>query len=521
MKKILLIILLIVNFFVGKAQTANELLYMAKEACLSSDYKKAYSLYSQADSIDSLIYFYDLYYYYITAEMIKDSAKTEELLYRLAQSNGFERDFMQYYFDHFKTYKRPYWGIVDSLINVTESNRCQPFIDSLAVMAELDQSIREKEWTDDVIKQANVIDSINMAKLLKLIEQYGFPTWKLVGEQGSTNAWLIAQHSPEYIHWYLKQYRKAVEDNNAGRQELAYMEDRILAMECRPQIYGTQLGYKNDGTLYLRTTIDMKRLNERRYLMDLPAVDDHLKSAGMENVDLYHGYGNYLTEYYPNLNSFYMLVNYWENKIECPDSVLFYSEKEIYWFPNDLENIANYYYKYDTTFAVKTAKKMVLFGHTLDDDWNLYQPLMDTVKECYAELRADYERLINKEIDIQIQAMTSFDTLVKFLDSGCYHRYEIDSWNNHIKKLIREKSETLTKQDYKDFFSWLFKQVEAGDYHLFDYAELYDEVHYRLFKTSYYGQKDFGKKVRIYKPKQLESRRSEIKLQSLELISNE
>ena len=76
---------------------------------------------------------------------------------------------------------------------------------------------------------------------MKLIEQYGFPTWKLVGEQGSTNAWLIAQHSPEYIHWYLKQYRKAVEDNNAGRQELAYMEDRILAMECRPQIYGTQL----------------------------------------------------------------------------------------------------------------------------------------------------------------------------------------------------------------------------------------------------------------------------------------
>ena len=191
--------------------------------------------------------------------MIKDSAKTEELLYRLAQSNGFERDFMQYYFDHFKTYKRPYWGIVDSLINVTERNRCQPFIDSLAVMAELDQSIREKEWTDDVIKQANVIDSINMAKLLKLIEQYGFPTWKLVGEQGSTNAWLIAQHSLEYIHWYLKQYRKAVEDNNASRQELAYMEDRILAMECRPQIYGTQLGYKNDGTLYLRTTIDMKR----------------------------------------------------------------------------------------------------------------------------------------------------------------------------------------------------------------------------------------------------------------------
>lgn len=512
MKKLLLIVSFLVSFFATKAQTVSDLLYSAKTSFIASDYKKAKSLYSQADSIDSLTYYYDLYYYYISAEMIKDSAKTEELLYRLAQSNGFERDFMQYYFDHFKTYKRPYWCMVDSLIAITESNRCQPFIDSLAVMAELDQSIREKEWTDDVIMEAKVIDSINMAKLLKMIEQYGFPTWKLVGEQGSTNAWLIAQHSPDYINWYLKHYRKAVEENNAGRQELAYMEDRILVMAGRPQIYGTQLGYKNDGSLYLRTTIDMKRLNERRYLMDLPDVEEHWKSAGMENVDLYHGYGNYMTSYYPNLNNFYTLMNYWENKIECHDTVMFYREKEIYWFPKDLEDIANYYYKYDTTFAVKMAKNMVLFGYTLNDDWNLSQQLMDTVKECYAELRADYERLVNKKVDAKIQTMTSFDTLVKFLNSGSYHRYEIDSWNNHIKKLILEKAETLIKDDYQEFFTWLFKQVESGDYHLFDYAELYDVVHCRLFKTSYYGQKDFGKKVRIYKPKQLESRRSEIKL---------
>ena len=45
------------------------------------------------------------------------------------------------------------------------------------------------------------------------------------------------------------------------------------------------------------------------------------------------------------------------------------------------------------------AKNMVLFGYTLNDDWNLSQQLMDTVKECYAELRADYERLVNKKVD--------------------------------------------------------------------------------------------------------------------------
>ena len=32
--------------------------------------------------------------------------------------------------------------------------------------------------------------------------------------------------------------------------------------------------------------------------------------------------------------------------------------------------------------------------------------------------------------DTKIQAMISYDTLVKFLNSGSFHRYEVDSWNN-------------------------------------------------------------------------------------------
>lgn len=47
--------------------------------------------------------------------------------------------------------------------------------------------------------------------------------------------------------------------------------------------------------------------------------------------------------------------------------------------------------------------------------------------------------------------------------------------------------------------------IGSGDYHLYEYAELFDEVHHRLYRTSYYDQKKFDEKVRIYKPKQLES----------------
>ena len=232
-----------------------------------------------------------------------------------------------------------------------------------------------------------------------MIEQYGFPTWELVGQYGQMNAWGIAQHSPEYLPHFLKQYRKAVEENNATRRELAYLEDRYLIENDSLQIYGTQFLYNvKDSTAYLYATVDMEHLDDRRISVDLNPMDEYLKRAQFGNVDLY--------------------------------------------------------------------------------------------------------------TDAKIRTMTSFDTLAKFLDSGSYHLF----WNNHIKKLISKKAETLTKEDYQEFFSWLFKQVECGNYHRFDYAELYDDVHYRLFKTSYYGQKEFGKKVKIYKPKQLESRRSEINL---------
>ena len=408
MKKLLLIISFLASIYVGKAQTKENLLLSAQKAYCSADYIKAYSLFSSLDSTMHDFYYYDLWYYYASAEIVDkyypeifiDSVKVEELLYRLVQSNGIERRWLNSKFTNdIKLHERSYWPKLDSIITIMENNRCQAFIDSLVIMEKLDQTIRNLEWSEETARQMEIIDSTNTVKLIGLIEEYGFPTWELVGQDGNMKAWSIAQHSPEYLPHFLKQYKKAVEENNATRRELAYLEDRYLIEKDSLQIYGTQFLYNvKDSTAYLYATVDMEHLDDRRISVDLNPMDEYLKRAQLGNVDLY--------------------------------------------------------------------------------------------------------------TDAKIRAITSFDTLVKFLDSGSYHLF----WNNHIKKLISKKAETLTKEDYQDFFSWLFKQVECGNYHLFDYAELYDEVHYRLFKTSYYGQKDFGKKVRIYKPKQLESRRSEINL---------
>ena len=330
MKKLLLIICFLTSICASKAQTNEDLLLSAQKAYWSADYRKAYSLFSSLDSTMHDFYYYDLWYYYVSSEMVDyyyheivvDSAKVEELLYRLVQSNGIERRWLNSKFTNdIKLHERSYWSKLDSLITITETDRCQPFIDSLAAMVELDQSVRNMNWTEETMKLVEVVDSTNTAKLKQLIEQYGFPTWELVGQYGQMNAWVIAQHSSEYLPHFLKQYRKAVEENNATRRELAYLEDRYLIESGRPQIYGTQFFYNvKDSTTYLYATVDMEHLDDRRISVDLYSMDEYLKRAQLGNVDLY--------------------------------------------------------------------------------------------------------------TDTKIQAMTSYDTLVKFLNSGSFHRYEVDSWNN-------------------------------------------------------------------------------------------
>ena len=58
---------------------------------------------------------------------------------------------------------------------------------------------------------------------------------------------------------------------------------------------------------------------------------------------------------------------------------------------------------------------------------------------------------------------------------------------------------------------WLYKQVIVGNYHLFDYAELYDKVYCRLFGYMYFSQLLFPS-IPIYQEEKVDERRMSIHL---------
>lgn len=83
----------------------------------------------------------------------------------------------------------------------------------------------------------------HVTRLKEIINRYGWPTHNLVGEQAANAAWLLAQHSdhfPSFQKRCLKLLKKAVMKNQASKEDLAYLTDRVLVRRGKKQVYGTQ-----------------------------------------------------------------------------------------------------------------------------------------------------------------------------------------------------------------------------------------------------------------------------------------
>lgn len=110
----------------------------------------------------------------------------------------------------------------------------------LLQMAEVDQAMRRKAIEDDTHWDASV-DETNTARLAAIIEREGWPTIPKVGEDASHAAWLLIQHAPSLD--FMKSCLQKMKDapNGAVRlSDIAFLEDRILTLDGKPQIYGTQ-----------------------------------------------------------------------------------------------------------------------------------------------------------------------------------------------------------------------------------------------------------------------------------------
>lgn len=113
----------------------------------------------------------------------------------------------------------------------------QELFNELALRFELDQTLCKQ-------KRMNEFQGCceeNTFWLKGLIKKIGWPSLEIVGETGERYAWLIAQHSSDLnFQKYCLSLLNKQYPTNERKRHIAYLTDRILIKEGKPQIYGTQ-----------------------------------------------------------------------------------------------------------------------------------------------------------------------------------------------------------------------------------------------------------------------------------------
>jgi hypothetical protein len=155
----------------------------------------------------------------------------------------------------------------------------------LLTMADEDQSVRADLAADGSLFQGYhpkmaEVHNRNATRLTTIIEQYGWPGCRLVGEEGAHAAWLILQHAvgnPSLQRRGLELLRRAAEDGDVPLPQGAALEDRICFFEGRPQKYGTQFDWDESGQISPYPAEDMPGVDERRRLLGLGPLDEDIR----------------------------------------------------------------------------------------------------------------------------------------------------------------------------------------------------------------------------------------------------
>ncbi|GGZ70355.1 DUF6624 domain-containing protein [Streptomyces bluensis] len=141
------------------------------------------------------------------------------------------------------------------------------------------------ERTPEYLDQLHALDADNTAALSRILSQLGWPGIALVGEEGATAAWLLAQHAdadPAFQRRALDLLVAAVDAGDADPAHLALLTDRCLVSEGRPQVYGSQYVRDADGQWCMRPVEDPEHLDARRAAVGLePQAENEARLRSM------------------------------------------------------------------------------------------------------------------------------------------------------------------------------------------------------------------------------------------------
>lgn len=128
------------------------------------------------------------------------------------------------------------------------------------------------------------IDRENLVKVVSLIEKCGMPTLNEVDQQQMSAIWLVFQHADNYHRKkYLPQLKKSAQNGDLRKSHMALMEDRILMMDGKPQIYGSQISEdRENGGWKIYDLQNPETVDKRRAEIGMQPLSEYVKQWDIE-----------------------------------------------------------------------------------------------------------------------------------------------------------------------------------------------------------------------------------------------
>lgn len=146
-----------------------------------------------------------------------------------------------------------------------------------ADLALRDELIQRGELGERYNEEMRALHNKNARVLNEIIESIEYPTVTKVGKEGSEAAWLVIQHAieqPQFMKKCAQLLQIAVHENEADPKSLAYLTDRIAVFEGKPQSYGTQFDWDENGNLSANAFGDLIEVNKRRKALGLNTIEE-------------------------------------------------------------------------------------------------------------------------------------------------------------------------------------------------------------------------------------------------------
>ncbi len=145
--------------------------------------------------------------------------------------------------------------------------------------------LQEGRLFDGYAPEMEQVHLENAARLQRIIDEHGWPGVSLVGEEGAQAAWLIAQHAisnPAFQQGCLAHIVQAVQENDVPPAYFAFLTDRVLFNQRKPQQFGTVFDWDEDDEISPWIIEDEENVDQRRASVGLPPLSHAVATMRQE-----------------------------------------------------------------------------------------------------------------------------------------------------------------------------------------------------------------------------------------------